>query len=169
MATLLALCRRRGGGGAAFFVGAALKLSPYLATTAYAQNELRTDLVKIGGVTAVNMPYICDSSTGVSSTVINIGTTQAQVVAGSTKSVYVCGYQLTTADSTTLWKWVEGTSPDCITGQADKSGTFNASSKWGISVPNGGAVQFKTSSGASLCIDTTSTGVYGILTYISST
>jgi hypothetical protein len=90
-------------------------------------------------------------------------------VAGSTQRIYVCGWNFTTADSSNLVKFVEGTSTDCITGQADKTGTYNFSSKSGMVVSNAGFPQFITSSGASLCIEATSTGVYGLLTYKSST
>ena len=170
MATILSWFRgKRRWAQGAFMVGAAVKLAPYLVTEAHAQQTQRVNVAQIAGQTAVNMPWLCDNSTGVLSTVISIGSTQAQVVAGSTKSVYVCGFSFTTGDSSAAVKFVEGTSTDCITGQADKTAPFNLSSKSGIAVSNGGAVQFKTSSGASLCIDTTSTGIAGYLTYISST
>lgn len=169
MATLLELCRQSRWRRLAFLLGVSAKLLPYLSTPVHAQQAQRVNVAQIGGQNVPAMPYICDNSTGVQSTVINIVSTQTQVVAGSTKSVYVCGFSLTTGDSTTAWKWVEGTSTDCISGQADKSGLYNASSKWGIVENGGGSVLFKTSSGASLCIDTTSSGIQGRLTYISST
>lgn len=171
MATLLELCRQSRWRRLAFVIGATFKLAPYLTAPVEAQQRQRVNVDQIAGTAVVNMPFICDNSTGVQSTVINIISTQTQVVAGSTKSIYVCGYSLTTfPGTTTTFKFVEGTSTDCITGQADKSGTYQASSNyWGIVENGGGSVLFKTSSAASLCIDTTSSGVYGRLTYISST
>lgn len=133
----------------------------------YAQQNQGVDLRAVNGLTP--LPAICDNSTGIQSTVINILSTQTQVVAGSTNRIYVCGFVATTADSSNLFKFVEGTSTDCITGQADKTATFNLSSKAGIAAPNSGFPQFITSSGASLCIDATSSGVYGFLTYKVST
>lgn len=170
MATILSWFRgKRRFAQGAFMVGAAVKLAPFLVVETHAQQTQRVNVSQIGGQTAVNVPWICDNSTGVLSTVINIGSTQAQVVAGSTQSIYVCGFNFTTGDSSAAVKFVQGTSTDCITGQADKTGAYNLSSKSGIVVANGGAVQFKTSSANSLCIDTTSTGISGMLTYISST
>jgi hypothetical protein len=171
MATILDLCRQSRWRRLAFVLGATVKLLPYVATPVHAQQTQRVNVSQIGGQTATPMPYICDNSTGILSTVINIVSTQTQIVAGSTKSIYVCGYSLTTQPgTTTTFKFVEGTSTDCITGQADKSGTYQASSNyWGMVENGGGTVLFKTSSGASLCIDTTSSGIYGRLTYISST
>ena len=149
----------------ALVVGGLIKAASYVE----AQQRLPINVSQVGGQNVAYIPAICDNSTGVLSTAINIGTTQVQVVAGSTRRIYVCGFNFTTGDSSNVVKWVEGTSTDCISGQADLSGPMNFSSKSGISSPSGNAVQFKTSSGASLCIDATSTGVYGMLTYISST
>jgi hypothetical protein len=150
----------------ALAVSGAIKFASHMEPL-YAQQTQRVNIAQVNGVAP--MPAICDNSTGILSTVINIGTTQAQVVAGSTQSIYVCGFTFTTADSSVLAKFVEGSSTDCLTSQADKTATFNLSSKSGISLPNAGYPQFKTSSGFSLCIDTTSTGIYGVLTYKSST
>ena len=174
MATLLQLFRRRRAWArAAFMVGATVKLAPYLTTPAHAQQNVGVNIRQVGSVDAVSMPFICDNSTGIQSTVIYIQSTQEQVVSsavpGSSKAIFACGFQLTTADSTAAWKWVTGTSTDCTSNQANVSGTFNASSKWGIAVSNGGAVQFRVSSGQSLCIDTTSSGIQGLLTFATST
>lgn len=169
MATLLALCRQSRWRRLAFILGASVKLAPYLTQPVEAQQRQRVNIDQVAGQNVVFMPYLCDNSTGVQSTVIQILSTQTQVVAGSTNRIYVCGYSLTVSSVATQWKWVEGTSTDCITGQADKSGAYNASSGWGIVENGGGSVLFKTSSGASLCIDATSSGITGRLTYISST
>ena len=151
-----------------FALGGAMKLASHLQPL-YAQQNLGVNIAQIGGVNVLTA--LCDNSSGIQSTVINIGTTQAQVVASTVSSniVFVCGFNFTTADSSNLFKWVEGTSTDCITGQADKSATYNLSSKSGIAIGNAGFAQFRTTSGASLCIDATSTGVYGMLTYKIST
>ena len=149
--------------------GAVLKLAP---TLVEAQQRTRVNVDQIGGQSVAPMPYVCDNSTGVQSTVINITSTQTQVVAGSTKSVYVCGYSFGAAlGSSATWKWVQGTSTDCISGQADLSAGWplSTAATFGIVRDGGGGVLFKTSSGNSLCIDTTSSGLYGQLTYISST
>lgn len=174
MATLLNWFRgRRRLTRSAFLIGGAVKLAPYLVSNAYAQQEVRVDVAEIGGVAAVSMPFICDNSTGILSTAIVIGSTQAGILSsaapGSSKAIFVCGYQVTVGDSTSAWKFVTGTSSDCVTGQADLSGIFNASSKWGISVPNGGAPQFRVSSGQALCIDATGSSLGGMLTYALST
>ena len=175
MATLLELCRQSRWRRLAFLLGATAKLAPYMVTPVHAQQSQRVNVAQIAGQTAVNMPYICDNSTGVQSTVISIISTQTQVVssanAGATKSIFVCGFSVTQPPgSTNSWKWVEGTSTDCISGQADKSGLYYASSAyWGMVSNGGGAVLFHTSSGQSLCIDATSSGLSGQLTFIAST
>lgn len=149
--------------------GALLKLVPTWEAAVHAQQPTRVDVMRMGGVNLAPMPWICDNSTGVQSTVIYITSTQTQVVAGSTKIVYVCGWNVFTGASSIAFKWVEGSSTDCITGQADKSGLYDLSSRQGFVVSNGGGVQFKTSSGFSLCIDAASSGLQGQLTFISST
>lgn len=153
-----------------FAVSGALKFATHMQPyTLYAQQNQSVDIKAINGVTP--LVSLCDNSTAILSTVINIGTTQAQIVASTVSSniVFVCGYDFTTADSSNLVKFVEGSSTDCITGQADKSATYNLSSKSGLVRTNAGFAQFRTSSGFSVCIDATSTGVYGMLTYRIST
>ena len=156
----------------ALVVGGALKVVPTWVTghdVLHAQNQ-QVDIARIGGQPII--PAVCDSSTGVLSTIISAVSTQTQVVigAGSSFSIYACGWHfLGPAGSTFTMKWVEGTSTDCVTGAANKSGLQAYSSYGGIAISNGGGVQFKTSSGTNLCINTTSTGVGGLLTYKHST
>lgn len=174
MATLLSWFRgRRRLTQTAFMLGATVKLAPYLVQSAHAQQTQAVNVREIGGVSAVSMPFICDNSTGILSTAIVISSTQAGILSsaapGSSKAIFVCGYQVTNGDSTGTWKFVTGTSSECVTGQADLSGAFNASSKWGISVPNGGAPQFRVSSGQALCIEASNSTLGGMLTYALST
>lgn len=150
----------------AMVIGGALKLYPTWVVgeqTLYAQNQ-QVNVAQIGGVAVV--PARCDNSTGILSTAINAASTQTQVVAGSTQRVIACGYEFTTPTSTATVQWVQGTSTDCSSGRATISGAMNLSSNSGMVVPNTGAVQFRGSSGNTICINTTSTGVNGLFKYI---
>ena len=137
-------------------------------TALHAQQAQRVNVAQINGVSPA--VAICDNSTAVRSTAINIISTQTQVLAtaGSSFIIYACGWSFTTPDSSVVIKFVEGTSTDCITGEATKA-SYNLSSKSGMVNASGGSVQFRTSSGASFCIDATSSGVTGLFTYVSST
>ena len=159
----------------AIVVGSALKLSPTWVTgqqVLHAQVQ-QVNVAQINGLTV--LPAICDNSTGVQSTNFLITTsTQTQIIPASTKSVYVCGWNFLTGDSSNVVTFLEGSTGDaCVTSESTKAGPYNFSSKSGMVVANAGFPQFRTSSGLGVCISVTSTSaalaVGGVITYMPST
>lgn len=147
-----------------FAVSGALKLATHMQPL-YAQQTQAVDITTINGVTP--LATICDNSSAIQSTVINITSTQLQVVGStvSTTAVFVCGWEFMTKTSSDVVTWLQGSSTDCITGQTALSGPFDLSSRMGMVRTNAGFAQMRTSGGWSLCMETTSSNVVGMVTY----
>lgn len=111
----------------------------------------------------------CENANTVRSVNINLsaGSGSTQLVAADTrKIIYVCGYILTsTADATISFTY--GTGTNCGTGTNTlETLLLSTTIGLGVSVPNTGAVQFKTAESNALCISrSASTAVGGRITY----
>lgn len=112
----------------------------------------------------------CENANLVRSVNINLpaasGSTQL-IAADTGKIIYVCGYILTsTADATVSFTY--GTGTNCGTGTVTlETLLLSTSIGLGVSVPNTGAVQYKTAESNALCISrSASTAIGGRMTYV---
>ena len=132
---------------------------------AWAQQPV--NISQIGGASPVEA--ICDDPSKVNSAEIELtaGTGNSEIVALSGSTViYVCGYVLMVGGADTT-QWINGTGSACATGETDEVTFDFAADGDGISVPNGGHVQFKTDAGDALCVErTSSVALSGSVTYV---
>lgn len=93
------------------------------------------------------------------------GNVQLVAISGSTV-IYGCGFSFM-ASGTVNVQLIKGTGTACATGEADLTGPYPLVVNTGISVANGGAVQFATVAGDALCIElSAAVQVSGMFTYV---
>lgn len=125
------------------------------------------NISKIGGSDPV--AALCDDPAKVAHKNINAtinGNGEIVPLSGS-QVVYVCGYNIGVSAAATL-QWIYGTGVACATGETDmETWIFDANLGFGAANPNGGAIQFKTTAGQALCVETSvSVTVFGRVSYV---
>lgn len=112
------------------------------------------NISQIGGVAPTTSA--CDDPSKVSNANIDISTSGNNEIVALTSSqiIYVCGFDLIADGAAVDVQWIYGTGTACATGETDmRTYPFDSTNGFGLTVSNGGAVQFKTASSNALCIE----------------
>jgi hypothetical protein len=124
------------------------------------------NIAQIGGVAPA--ASACEDPAKVNSVAISTSTSgNNQLVAlNGSEVVYACGYNLMAAGTVNV-RFVYGTGTACATGETGLTGLYPLVAQTGLSVSNGGAVQFKGAAGNAMCIELdAAVAVAGVLTYV---